>query len=254
MYQAIRNKLQALKLSPAQPVRDYHELYEAHALADSGTDVIGVGDFERIGKLELRFLELADLHNTMDVLDFGCGIGRLAKHLVPELRGGSYCGVDISPTMVARARDLISPLGSTHGVACDLHVGDGGLLNSFVGRSFDCVCAFSVFTHMDLEDTFLHFQCIKRVLKEQGTFICSHLLLPESDDAKNVFIQSSAQPYTSRRATVLSVVTSRELIETVAALAGLHVVRWIGANEPQFSNSGEALGALGQAVSFIRHA
>ncbi len=52
-----------------------------------------------------RLIGLSDFSNASDVLELGCGTGRLAQRL---LRGhlpldASYIGLDISPSMLARA-------------------------------------------------------------------------------------------------------------------------------------------------------
>ena len=256
MYHALRSYIEnkRTKNNPNMVLADYDELYESHASADDGTDVIGVGDFARIGKLELHFLELAGLQAKMNVLDFGCGIGRLAQQLIPLLSTGNYLGVDISPTMILRAKERLASLelaSSPEQSPPRFIVGDGGILNTLTPGSIDLACAFSVFTHMDLEDTYLHLQCLKRILVPGGILVCSHLLLAESDDAKNIFNQSSALPYKERRSRVLSVVTSREMIDTVAEMSGFSVSHWISGDETIVSK-GSDLGALGQAVCFLR--
>ena len=45
-------------------------------------------------------------------MDLGCGAGRLAVHAVPTLIGGSYIGVDISQTMLKRAKARIAAGGA----------------------------------------------------------------------------------------------------------------------------------------------
>lgn len=253
MYQAIRKfiaKNDAARTANSEELPGYAQLYESHATTDSGTDVIGVGDFERIGQLELRFLQRAGLKGSMKVLDLGCGIGRLAQQLIPELNTGSYLGIDISPTMILRAEETLKNIGTSCHV--NLRVGDGGLLNTIEPQTMDIACAFSVFTHMDLEDTYLHLQCIKRVLKPGSILVCSHLLLPESEDAKNIFNQSSVLPYQERRSRVISVVTSREIINSVAQMAGFQVNKWIAGSEELCSSEQTSLGVFGQAVCFLQ--
>lgn len=73
---------------------------------------IGDGDFRAIGAEFLRhFIELGGLAQRDDVLDIGCGFGRmalpLARFLAPEAR---YLGFDIAPEPVQWCRDHIAPL------------------------------------------------------------------------------------------------------------------------------------------------
>ena len=55
-------------------------------------DFVGDSDFQATGdEFARHFRELADLTSSNRVLDMGCGIGRMARVLVPVLRPpGSY--------------------------------------------------------------------------------------------------------------------------------------------------------------------
>lgn len=74
------------------------------------------------------------------VLDFGCGIGRVAIALAPHL--GSVVGVDVSAGMIARAREAAAGMD---GVAFE--VTDGGTL-PFPDASFDLIVAADSFPYL----------------------------------------------------------------------------------------------------------
>lgn len=79
---------------------------------ESAAHKIGDGDFRAIGAEFLRyFVELGGLVPRDDVLDIGCGFGRmalpLARFLAPEAR---YLGFDIVPEPVQWCRNHITPL------------------------------------------------------------------------------------------------------------------------------------------------
>lgn len=57
------------------------------------------------------------LHQSATVLDVGCGVGLLRSFLSPETR---YTGFDISPTAIARAKELHSHLDHTEFAVGDL--------------------------------------------------------------------------------------------------------------------------------------
>jgi trans-aconitate methyltransferase len=61
---------------------------------------------EKIDVLGPRQTERDVLANVRSVLDIGCGTGWLAVYLAKRLPGGTVTGVDISPVMVSRAREL----------------------------------------------------------------------------------------------------------------------------------------------------
>lgn len=121
---------------------------------------VGHGDFQATGEEFLGLFEtVADLRPSDRVLDVGCGIGRMARVLVPVLRPpGSYDGFDIAEPGIrwcqAHYGDTPAPFRFKH---ADVHnsvynpagrdtpetytfpYGDG---------TFDLAIATSVFTHL----------------------------------------------------------------------------------------------------------
>src|SRR6186997_2597704 len=71
------------------------------------------------------------------VLDFGCGVGRLAPALSEEF--GQYVGVDISKGMIERARRLNSGLSNA-----EFLINEDAGLGRFQDESFDAVFSFLV--------------------------------------------------------------------------------------------------------------
>src|SRR5690349_1101666 len=63
---------------------------------------VGAGDFAATGDEFLGHLvDLAGLEPTSDVVDIGCGIGRIARPLAGYLTTGSYAGFDVDPRGIA---------------------------------------------------------------------------------------------------------------------------------------------------------
>jgi SAM-dependent methyltransferase len=75
------------------------------------------------------------------VLDFGCGIGRLARPFAS--RFDEYVGVDVAEAMVARARELHSDLAS-----CTFVASSAPDLAIFRDASFDLVYSNLVLQHL----------------------------------------------------------------------------------------------------------
>lgn len=75
------------------------------------------------------------------VLDYGCGVGRLVVPLAR--RSHAVFGVDVSPSMLAQARENCKKFGADS--ACLLHI---DMLNSLALASFDLVHSFIVFQHI----------------------------------------------------------------------------------------------------------
>lgn len=94
----------------------------------SGEQVVGV--LERLGVV----------HKDMVALQVGSGLGRIEAHLCHRVR---HCyGLDVSPSMVRKARGLVREPNVTF--VC----GDGTGLDPWPGDSFDLIYSFLVFQHM----------------------------------------------------------------------------------------------------------
>ena len=233
---------------------DYEELYEQHAKQHVEDEAVGNGDFEIIGQIELSVLKWAGMQPTSSLLDFGCGTGRLAIHAIPHLREGAYLGVDISPTMLERAQRRVDELGLAERKPV-WKVETSPAFANLNDISVGFCCAFSVFTHMDAEDSLLYLQALRRVVRPGGRLVVSHLLLDESKEAQNVLVMSSTIPYRERRKRVLSVTTTRSHFETLAKLTGWRVVDWVRHDAEVFpyGPDGSSMGALGQAICLLEN-
>lgn len=77
----------------------------------------------------------------IDVLDIGCGIGRIERALAPEVR--SMTAIDLSPVMIAEARARCRGLGNV-----DFARVDGSDLAAFAGRRFGLVLAVDAFPYL----------------------------------------------------------------------------------------------------------
>lgn len=251
MYSRIKSILQPLTRSAGgrnglHP--SYAELYEHHAQCSNGSDAIGVGNTETIGQLELEILKQQGLSSETTLLDFGCGVGRLGRYAIPYLSDGSYIGVDIAPTMIKRAK---ARCGLESGCQMRWLTGDINALERLEQHSVDMACAYSVFTHMDAEDFFNHLKALRRVVKDLGMLVSSHLLLPESDDARQLFLQSASTPYAARRRKVITVVSCRQMVEQIAAMAGWQLRVWIPAEQQYSLTESASTAALGQSVCVL---
>jgi SAM-dependent methyltransferase len=76
-----------------------------------------------------------------DVLDLGCGIGRVAAALAPRCR--SVLGLDVAPGMVAEARRRCAGLANAQ---FEVTAGDG--LDALAAAAFDLVLAVDSFPYM----------------------------------------------------------------------------------------------------------
>jgi ubiquinone/menaquinone biosynthesis C-methylase UbiE len=229
----------------------YAELYEAQGQRFPREVSIGEGDFDLIGRIELGLLIQAGAKPGDTIVDFGCGTGRLAVHLIPWLAGGHYVGIDIAQSMLDRAGDFIAervPEPKAR-VTWRRQTAEHFDLND---ASVDLMCAFSVFTHMELEDMYRYLRAAHRVVKPNGTFVFS--CLPISlDVARKIFLESAGRDLNARWRAVRNVVTSTELVEAVVDMAGWKVAQWFPGDQPNIVTPGESkLWPLGQSSCVLR--
>jgi SAM-dependent methyltransferase len=98
-----------------------------------------------------------------DILDFGCGVGRVAKQLAR--RGAVVHAVDVSPRMVEYCREFCRGAGEVRCYLCD------GYTVPLPDRSMDGGYSFYVFQHMPDEEMIRSvLNDIHRVLKPGGWF------------------------------------------------------------------------------------
>jgi len=232
-YRAARRVMRGETTWP--PADIYEQLYEIHSLASSDSDAVGRGSFDTIGMLELALLQHEGLKPSHTLVDFGCGTGRLAVHALPALSGGHYVGIDISSEMLRRLDIRLKEL-PTHACRVSL-VHQRSDIFPLADKSADMLCAFSVFTHMEHEDSFRYLRDARRVVRPGGRMVFSCLTL-DSSLGKSVFLESASVDVQLRWATVRSVGTSRDFMVEIARLAGWTLVRWHHGEEAAISLPG----------------
>lgn len=104
------------------------------------------------------------LDRLRHIVDFGCGSGRVIRHMISALPQASFVGIDID-------RDAIDWCRSH--IAGSYSVGPLAPPSFLPSDKFDLVYAVSVFTHLDeeLQDAWL--AELKRVLRPSGTLVVS---------------------------------------------------------------------------------
>ena len=95
------------------------------------------------------------------VLELGCGVGRIGRELAPQCR--SWHGVDIAANMLTVAKQRTSHLSNV--AFQHLHRTS---LSMFADASFDKAYAVAVLIHLDKEDVFLYLREVTRILRPGG--------------------------------------------------------------------------------------
>lgn len=148
---------------------------------------IGGGDFIAVGDAFFGTLKRHGLRADMDVLDVGCGQGRMARPMTGFLKG-RYEGFDIdksgidwcqtqyqdAPNFTFHHADVFNARYNKTG-----QVAAKDFRFPFEDNSFDRVFLTSVFTHMFKDDVENYLSEIARVLKPDGKSLMTWFLLDE---------------------------------------------------------------------------
>ena len=118
-------------------------------------------DGEEVVKLACEWLGVA-IRDDDDIVDIGCGIGRITRALAR--RGRSVKAIDVSDKMLETARELNANLPNV-----DWILGDGVSLMPLEDSSVDVCFSHVVFQHIpDPEITLGYVREMARVLREDG--------------------------------------------------------------------------------------
>jgi ubiquinone/menaquinone biosynthesis C-methylase UbiE len=126
-----------------------------------------------------NLLDLAVLSENDDVLEIGCGVGRIGKEIAPRCR--SWTGADISANMLAHAAERLQNQKNIRLV----HLKSIGLAE-FAADSFNVVYATNMLAHLDELDRWIYVQEAFRVLRTDGRIFLDNIDL-ESDTGWSMF-------------------------------------------------------------------
>ncbi|CAB4252279.1 similar to Saccharomyces cerevisiae YCR047C BUD23 Methyltransferase, methylates residue G1575 of 18S rRNA [Maudiozyma barnettii] len=140
-------------------------------------------------KMTLRALELLNIPDNSFILDIGCGSG-LSGEILSEEGGHMWCGVDISPSMLAT--------GLTRDLEGDLMLQDMGVGIPFRAGTFDAAISISAIQWLCNADTSYNdpkrrmmrfFNTLFAALKKGGKFVAQ--FYPKNDDQVDQILQAA---------------------------------------------------------------
>ena len=115
----------------------------------------------------LSLLKSLPLLPEPKLLDMGCGTGNVASHLRRLHPQATVCGLDISPKVIARAKELDRTASIDYIVSAESDL-------PFPNAVFDsAVCRFSLHHYPDLA---AHFCEVRRILKAGGVYLIVEVL------------------------------------------------------------------------------
>lgn len=108
------------------------------------------------------FIDKMELDKNKSILEIGVGTGRLAVRVAPLC--GKFCGIDISPKTIDRAKENLSGQANVK-LLC------GDFLDSPFDSKFDVI--YSSLTFMHIEDKQNAINKVSTLLKDGGKFVLS---------------------------------------------------------------------------------
>ncbi|MFZ6002807.1 MAG: class I SAM-dependent methyltransferase [Actinomycetota bacterium] len=166
-------------------------------LPDPGLHVVGGDDGGQRGPKQLGLLQHFGLHRSSDVLDVGCGLGRLAYELASHLDSdGSYSGLDIAPPAIDWLNANYAPrLPGFRFDLLDVHnerfrpegsEQPEAVRFPFDDAQFDVACAFEVFMHLPLAGVANYLDEMARVLRSGGLAVITFMAIyPEEEEPRH---------------------------------------------------------------------
>jgi len=177
-------------------------------------------DFDANGILERELLKVAGLRAEHDLIDVGCGSGRLAVKLKEWLRG-RYLGTDINRELLGYAAQLADRSDWRFELTDGLSIPEND-------ESADMVCFFSVFTHLLHEQSYVYLREAKRVLRPGGRIVFSFL----DFTSPHLWTVFEGNIRDLGRAVPLNMFMSRDMLPVWASHLNLRVVEIVASTTP----------------------
>jgi ubiquinone/menaquinone biosynthesis C-methylase UbiE len=142
------------------------ELIASHPLDEAMSLAVG-GNYDVVGKIQVAILRGCGIRETSSIIDLGCGSGRLAKYLGLTFPQINYLGTDLVQELLDYA--------ATQSPAHFRFIRHHELSIPAPDQSAEFATAFSVFTHLHHEDSYIYLQDFKRVVRPGGLIVFSFL-------------------------------------------------------------------------------
>ncbi len=161
---------------PVLPRHAYKDVWRGLAKTEDGAKfwVQGSTDEDQLVRSADYFIgqldRLVGIRPADDVLEIGCGVGRVGAALAPRCR--SWTGTDVSPNMVLHTRRRLADKPNVHAVEIS-----GYDLGPIPSESLDLVYCTVVFMHISEWERFSYIEEARRVLRPGGRLYVDNISL-----------------------------------------------------------------------------
>ena len=202
---------------PVSPQRDYADVWDQAAPSDqiARMSVCCTDDeqeYVRSGKSSAETIRrVAEIGSSDEVLEIGCGTGRIGVHLAPYCR--SWVGADVSAKMIEYAQQRLRDHPNA-----TFKLLNGYDLGGLADESVDVVYCMAVLMHLDEWDRFRYISDSYRVLRASGRAYFDSFNLA-GDEGWRIF-EDLAKRDPARRPPNISKASTAEELQTYALRAG----------------------------------
>lgn len=140
------------------------------------------GMWDEMGEFQLQLLKSVGLKKDDTLLDVGCGALRGGRFFVRYLEPRNYYGMDLRQELIDAGFEIeILPAGLADRLPRSNLVANGQFDAGVFGRTFDFALAFSVFTHLPLNNVRLCLEQLAPHLTVGGKFVATFFERPGTD-------------------------------------------------------------------------
>jgi ubiquinone/menaquinone biosynthesis C-methylase UbiE len=211
------------------------QLIRNHPLAEAMSLAVG-GYYEEFSVILAEVLVQNGLRDGMTLVDLGCGSGRAAKGISKRVQI-EYLGTDVVQRLLDYAAK-VCPKHYRYKCHRELSV-------PAPDSSADMVCAFSLFTHLLHEESYIYLQESHRVLKPGGKFVMSFLEFASPSHWAIFQPTMEARRHNARQP--LNMFIERNVIDVWCGHLGFVRESFVDGTDPRWQGS-----ALGQSLAVLR--